>query len=329
MTQLQGQHHSLHHLLQLKVNKEILEVGASQLFSRIGRDLIALSLIYVMFRELNYAIWQIIFFYVLWCCSFWGIPWAGKLVEKIGLKHAMAINGLGEIIVFAALPFVLTENYWLSMFVAFFVMSIRGYLSGCFKVSYEVFLSHHLSKKSQGKELAWLQISIIFAGVASPLIGTMITAFFGFLATVALSIFFFTLSALVLFLTPDEKVSLQVKPKAIIKDTFLKTPKPIIQAELGHNIFGAVIWIIWPLFLVVSFSSLISTGALVAASSGIAMIVAYLTGRKVDRAPTAALSSIKRAVGFSTILNFLRAVWLSPYGITIIDALDNINRQKL
>jgi MFS family permease len=319
----------LHHMQTISFDKEMIEVGLFRLLYNVGIDLIVLSLIYFMYTDLQYAVWQIFGFYFVWQFSLSvTLPFVGSLIRKIGLKHSMALAAMGNLVLFLPMPYLMSENFWQSIFFLFplFLLRSVGYSSFC--IAYDIFLSHHLNKESKGSVLAWIQIAIALAGIISPLLGAAITHFWGFEFVTYGGALFFLLGIGVLFITPDEKVNIPYSSSKLIKDT-THTSKFLFLAEFGRCFFDGILWIVWPVFLILVIGDLIDLGWIISLSSALSMALAYFVGKTIDTGKKSSSTLLKSAAYRSTFLNFLRAVWIEPVVLSLIDSLNKLNNQTI
>ena len=131
------------------------------------------------------------------------------------------------------------------------------------------------------------------ATVLAPIIGGFVTAYAGFVWTTYVGLFFFLLSGGILLLTPDEKFKFPYSVKKFMSDTKTIIPKPLAYAEFGRVFFDSVIYLIWPIFLVVAVSDISKIGLLAGISSGVAMVIAYSIGKKMDKIKDKAAQTIR------------------------------------
>lgn len=319
-----------HHLFHLKFDKEMAEVGFYQLFFYLGRNLVVLSLAYHMYVNLGYAVWQICFYFMLGQL-FWFVcsPFVGGAIEKVGLKHSIATRPVALCVFWGMIPYVLTTDFWGSMTLMLPLFFLRAFGGGMSLLSYDIFLSHHLNRKNKGKSLALLQIAIMASSVAAPIIGGFITEYFGFVWTTYVGLGFFMASAAMLMLTPDEKFNFPYTAKKFLKDTRTIVPPSLAYAEFGRVSFDSVIYLIWPIFLIIAVGDMSKIGLLAGASSGLAMIVAYWMGKKMDSGVQKTEVALRRGAYRSMLLNFVRGVWWEPLTLGIIDSINKVNDQTI
>ena len=177
--------------------------------------------------------------------------------------------------------------------------------------------------------MAWIQIAIASAAVFGPIAGGFVTAFWGFqyVAYAGMTISF--IGGITLYLTPDEKLKLPYSPKQVLLDTKNKVPISLYLSEFGRVFFDLIFWLIWPIFLVISIGDIKSMGLLTGASSAIALITAFFIGNVIDKSKKPLGKMINHGAVRSTIINFIRVIWLDPFFLTTIDALSKINDQTI
>lgn len=306
------------------------EVGFYQLFFYLARNLVVLSLAYHMYANLNYELWQICAYFTVGQI-FWFIcsPVVGPIIKWTGVKHGIAIRAFGLALFWFLLPFVLTDNFYETILWVWPLFLIRGLGGATSLVAYDIFLAHHLNKKSRGQSLAYLQVAIMAATVVAPILGGYITDKFGFEYTTYIGLFFFLLAGFVLLLTPDEKFNFPYTPQKLVSDFKTQMPKPLIEAEFGRVFFDGVMYLAWPIFLVIVMTNMISIGLVAGLSSGVAMVVALWMGKRIDKGAAKPDKALRHGAYRSVVLNFVRGVWWEPFTIGIIDSLNKVNDQTM
>ncbi len=320
-----GFHHLIDH-----IDSEMLEVGLFQLFQNIGKNLIGLSVIFHMYTNLHYEIWEILTFFFFWQIPFMiTAPFVNKFIAKIGLKHSLSTRSIGSIAMYLSFIFILNENLVQSIIWIFPIFVIRAFFKNSSDIAYDIFLTHHLNKKTKGSSVAWMAMAITAATVIAPILGAFITSLFGLSAVSIVAIIFTIIGGIVLHFTPDEKFKTNYSTKKIIKDTVSKISINLFLAEWGRVFFDCMLWIIWPMFLILALKDLVSSGLLIGISSGISMIVAFFIGKKIDKKNTNNKKILKYGAWRSSFLNFFRAIWIEPITLSLIDALSKINDQTI
>jgi MFS family permease len=332
MSNLRSLNSGFHHLFNSHFDKEFLEIAISALFFYTAKNLISLALPFYLYVTLHYSLSEVFLFFVFWQISFTFImPFVGGFISKVGLKHSMSGRRLFDAVFYLSLPLLLTGDFWMDISKMIPLFIIRSFFSSASEISYDIFLTHHVTRESKGKMFAWLQIGIMGGAVLAPIIGGLITKYFGFTWASILAFVLFLISGGVLFLTSDEKFEISYTPKKLLLDTLKKTPKNLFFAEFGRVFFDAVMWLIWPIFLVITLKDVVSMGVLVGVSSGIAMIVAFFVGKKIDANAGKGLSQkiLHSGAMRSLIFNFARGIVFYPTAIGIFDACNKVNDQTM
>lgn len=331
MSDKKGLNSGFHHLFDSKFDKEMTEVGLFLLFVNLGKSLIAISFIYHLYENLHFEVWQIFLFYFFTQLPFvLSGPFVGKIVGKIGLKHSISLRSFGSMLFYLSLPILLSTDFWQSILFLFPIFIFRAIGRNTSNIAYDIFMTHHLNKGKSGKSVAWMQIAIMMASVIAPILGAVITANWGFDWVTYFGVVLMIFSAVVLYLTPDEKFKVPYTSNRLISDTLNKTPRTLFYSEWGRCFFDGVLWVVWPVFLILIFAGqLVHMGILVGCSSGVAMILAFFIGKKLDKKNTNTGNVLKWGAYRSTFLNFFRAIWLEPITISIVDALSKVNDQTI
>ncbi len=332
MSNLRSLNSGFHHLFNCHIDKEFLEVAISSLLFYMAKNLISLALPFYLYTTLQYSLSEVFLFFVFWQISFvFVMPFVGIIISKIGLKHSMATRRLWDAVFYLVLPFLLTGDFWGDIYKMMPFFFLRACFSSASEISYDIFLTHHVTRESKGKMLAWVQIGIMGGAILSPILGGVITKYWGFTWASVLAFLLFLVSGGILFLTADEKFKVPYTPKKLILDTLKKTPKNLFFAEFGRVFFDSVMWLVWPMFLVITLKDVVSMGILVGASSGMAMIVAFTVGKKIDANQGKGISKkiLHNGAIRSLIFNFARGVVFYPPAIGVFDACNKVNDQTM
>ena len=316
--------HDLHHI-HLRMDKEILEVSLFQFFASLGRNIIMLALPFYLYYGIGYQLWQICMFFLVWQgTSSLILPFVGSALTKIGLKHSMALRSIGVSIFWIAMGILLTGNFWMDILVMLPFFFLRSFVKGVSVIAYDIFLAYHMNKATKGKTLAGIQIAIMAAVVMAPLAGGFIMKELGFQWLTYVATLFYLISGVVLLLTPDKKFHVSYTPTKLLRDAFKKTDKSLILAEFGRVFFDAIIWIVWPLFLLLVLTNVVKIGTVIAISSALSMIVTFIIGKRIDKLGVSS-RSIRFGAYRSTVLNVLRGIVWDPVVLAVLDALHKIN----
>jgi len=320
-----------HHLFHLHFNmdKEITEVSLFQFFANLGRNVIMLALPFFLYREVGYEIWQICAFFFFWQLGFTlTIPFVGAFISRFGLKHSMLLRSFGTATFWVGLSFLLKGNFWHDMTVLIPLFLLNGFCKSASEIGYDIFLTYYMNRGSNGKTIAWIQMAIMAAVVVAPLAGGMIMKSLGFNWVVYTAALFYIISGVILLLTPDKKFNVSYTPTGLLHDAFKKTDKTLFVAEFGRVFFDAVLWVVWPIFLLLILTNVTAIGMIVAASSALSMVATFIIGKRIDKFGVS-VRSFRFGTYRSTLLNFLRGMIWDPVVLAVIDSLHKINMGTL
>ncbi len=284
-----------------------------------------LALPFYLYYGVGYQLWQICVFFLFWQgTSSLILPFVGGALTRFGLKHSMAFRSIGVSIFWIAMGIILTGNFWTDILVMIPFFFLRSFAKGVSVIAYDIFLTHHMNRESKGKTLAGIQIAIMSAVVMAPLAGGFIMKELGFQWLTYIATLFYAASGMVLLLTPDKKFKVSYTPSKLLRDALKKTDRSLILAEFGRVFFDAIIWIVWPIFLLLILTNVVKIGTVIAISSALSMVVTFIIGKRIDK-----MGINPRAIRFgsyrSTLLNVLRGIVWDPVVLAVIDALHKIN----
>jgi len=204
-----------HHIPLLLRNREMNELYASISLSTFAQSLISIF-VPIYLYNLGYSIPYILFFFFLISFSTVVVAYPiAKIVSKKGTKHAILFSTPFMIMYYLALLFL--ADYSFLFYLAPILVSLRGSL---FNYGVHLDFVEHSESKKVGREVSLYFTLHLLAAALGPLIGGLLTAFFGFsvLFTVGTVILFF--SVIPLFLTPDIFEEIPFTFKSLMKETF-------------------------------------------------------------------------------------------------------------
>lgn len=307
-------------------NIEIVEYYVFKTFFHIIYSLLNLFLPIYFLHDLGYSLWIVIlYFFITQLFFVITVPFVGKIVEKLGLKHSMLAHLPFLIVFFYGITLLsgdISKDIWLLIVIIF----LRSASKSIYGLANTIFMSKYLAKKSLGKMLAWLKIAMTLATIITPVLGGIVSYYLGFNALFIIAIILVILSSIPLLLTPDKHFKIKYTPKNII-ETIPKIDKNYLLAELGSVARGVVMWTMWPIFLYFILKDTISIGVLLSISALITMVTSYYVGKLVDLGNRKKL--LTRGVFISSLLFFLRPIFINPFLIGSLDAIDRITSPLL
>ncbi len=330
MTRYKSPNSNFHHLFHLHMDAELLELGLFQLFRNLGKSMLSLALPFYLYTSLNYEIWQICTFYLVWQTLFAVVhPFVGWFIQHLGLKHSMAIMTITSSIFWLSIPIIMTGNFNQDLIHMVPFLAARAFGMVLFEISYDIFLTHHLNRERSGKIIAYLQIAILMAALLAPIVGAFLTTQYGISIASYAAVGFFLCGGIVLMFTPDEKIKVPYTPKKLAVDTIKNTPKALYTSQAAWVFQDAVLWIIWPLFLVLVVKNLLSMSILIGVSSLLSMIIAYSIGKKIDQKQKSTKSLLKKGALRGSLINLCRAASFFPLAVLSIDFFYKVNWQSI
>jgi len=311
--------HLLHHQ---PWNMEVLEYYLYKIFSRIADSLADIFLPVFLFTQLNFSIVQISLFFIIMQVFFMiFVPFAPKVVAYLGVKHTMALYLPFRILFFYGLTFLtpgFAENFWFIVL----LLGIRSIPKAFRNTAETYFISKNILRKGHyGSSLSKIRIVMIFASLIAPLVGGTVVYFFGFNALFYSAMVFLAISTIPLFLTPDRSFNINFTIKNVWQFTE-KLPKNLMLAECGRVFPDCVLWVLWPIFLIIIVKTTLNLGLLITASAIVAMLFSYYMGKVIDTDKSRSVLNI--FVRLSTGTFFLRSLFANPLLIAIADIVNKI-----
>ncbi|MBL4693984.1 MFS transporter [Candidatus Gracilibacteria bacterium] len=303
-------------------NINIIEYYAHVSLLQIGKSMTSLFIPIYLLSNLNYQIWQVMFFYFLTQIAFVpAVLFASKIIKKTGLKKAMALNLPFTAIYFWAINQMNGDFKKDILFIITFIL-LQSSTRAIANVANDIFMAKHVLKKAPGKMLAWLKIILTVGTLIAPLVGGVVTFFFGFEALFYSAIIIVLLSAIPLLITCKSHFEINYKPQSLIKFLKEKARPNYLIAEFGNVFTDTIMWILWPIFLFITLDNTAEIGTLVTISAIASIIVSYLISKRIKKHE--AKKMIRWGVRSSSVLFFARPFFLHPLAIGTVDALYKI-----
>src|SRR3989338_6182459 len=218
----------------------------SELYFSVILKSLALSLVGIfipvyMYKELDFGIDKIIYFFLLWAILFAILtPFVAKLASRFGLKHMIVASVPFDIIFLGFL--VLLKNHDISYVYTAIAYALSGSL---FWTGFNIEFAKVSDKSNRGRELGSLYSLLILSGIVGPFVGGLILTYLGF--TVLFYVFstLLIVSAIPLLMTPDDHEKTRFSFKDIFHKTYFKDT--LIFVGLGARIMTVTLF--WPLFI--------------------------------------------------------------------------------
>ena len=204
-------------------DKELIEFYIYRVLRQIAFTLLSVFLPIFLYVDVGYSLFEILIFFLINSIIFLVfVPFSGWFIEKLGVKHALALH-LPGLAIFTFLLRYLSGNFVADVWLIVVMLLIRSVLKSPMIAALNIFTSRHVVNKkgSEGSRLATIKIILTIAVLVSPIIGGVLIHLVGFdnffFVVIALAL----LSAIPLFLTKDEKFHLNIKPQKIYSFTYI------------------------------------------------------------------------------------------------------------
>ncbi len=251
----------------------------SELYFAVILKSLALSLVGVfipiyMYKELNFSIDKIIYFFLIWSVLFAVLtPFVAKLSSRFGLKHMIVASVPFDILFLGLL--VLLKNHEINYIYPAIIYALSGTL---FWTGFNIEFAKISDKSNRGRELGTLYSLLILSGIVGPFVGGLILTYLGFTVLFYVFSVFLVVSAVPLLMTPDDHEETNFSFKDIFHKTYFKDT--LIFVGLGARIMTVTLF--WPLFIYTILKGYIGIGILVTGSSLLIALFSFYVGKLTD-----------------------------------------------
>lgn len=261
--------HNIHRIF--KIKSELEEVYLNLVIQAFSIALIGIFIpIYLL--ELGFTLNMVIIFMILFLLSIAAFsPFAARISSRFGLKHTILFSVPMLICVFALFVIIPILNPILLLIVAVFY----GIRQSMYWVPLHSEFVRNTDKVHESEEVGNMIGLPKVAAILAPIIGAVVLQHFGFPILFILAIFLLILSVGPLFATGDYKKYFRFDLKSIE----FGLNKNLYLAHSVEGVFYISEFLMWPIFIYLTFGSLVSVGIAVTMSGlGIA-IFTFLIGR--------------------------------------------------
>ena len=251
----------------------------SELYFSVILKSLALSLVGIfipvyMYKELDFGIDKIIYFFLLWAILFAILtPFVAKLDSRFGLKHVIVASVPFDIIFLGFL--VLLKNHDISYVYPAIAYALSGSL---FWTGFNIEFAKVSDKINRGRELGSLYSLLILSGIVGPFVGGLILTYLGFTFLFYVFSILLVVSVVPLLMTPDDHEETRFYFKHIFQKKYLKDT--LIFTGLGARIMAVTLF--WPLFIYSVLKGYIGIGILVTGSSLLIALFSLYVGKLAD-----------------------------------------------
>ena len=271
------EHHFLHGF-----NRELTELYAASVIRGFALTLIAIFepiYLYIIFDHSFFK--TFLFLGVSYLLTALWVPFGGKTLARIGVKHTMLIS----------LPFVFVYylGLWQYEALGFFIILLPAFFAAytvLYWVAFHFDFARFSDHKQRGRHMSYSYIIISAVASVAPFVGGFVIHRSGFpmLFAIVLSLLF--ASMIPLFLSKEIH--------GVYHDSYFKTFGSILKREnrpkmLGFASAGAEVVIqskVWPLFLFTIAIGFETLGGIMTASLVVGMLFFFYVGRLSDRIGT-------------------------------------------
>lgn len=266
---------SLPHYFTKNVRKEMGELYASSAISNFALSVITIFEPIFLYSVLHYSIPKVLLFMAaVYAVYILVIPFGGKFASIYGYRHCIALS----------VPFQIF--YWLALLssighpnAAFFAAIIFGLQKSFYWPGFHSVIARYAQTEQVGREFGAAYAINNLAQIGGPLLGGILSQYFGIPAAFLLAAVIYCASAVPLLLAAEIFV-----PKFYsFKDT-LKLYKDFPKKFAGYLGFGEELLVltVWPIFIYIIVKDYKDTGLLTAASSLVAGLLALFLGKISD-----------------------------------------------
>lgn len=269
---------------------------------------------------LGYPLWQIMLYYAgIYGIYFFLMPLGGKFIKCKGFEHGIMLASLFQVANLMAL--ILIPVHGLFLIAAIVALALQKTF---FWPGYHADFAYFGQSGERGREVGTIVAIESIMSIAGPLVGGIITTLFGFAALFGFICVVIMLSNVPFFLS---------------KETF--TPTTLSYAESyrylvskgqqryfwGYVGFGEelIVVTVWPIFLFMTFGTTLSTGAAVALSTLITVIIVLYVGRFTDRNDRKFVERIGAA--FIALSWWMRLLARGAGSVIMLDLFSRISKQ--
>jgi MFS family permease len=229
------------------------------------------------------------------------VVFGGKIMTRIGLKHAMLFSHFFFWGYYLAL-FFLPQTFWLIPL----AILLRGGGMTLYWPSFYTDFCRFSEKNHQSREVGKLNVAVFAPAIISPFLGGWILTVFDYpvLFTVVLVILF--TSAIPLFLSRDIHEVYSDSYRQAWKRIFKRSNRKISLAMIANSLESGINFYLWPLFMAVLAISYSGMGGIITFALAISALFALYMGR--------ISTQIINRIEFLNIGSFLTATaWIIKY----------------
>lgn len=270
-------HDYSHHIIP-HFNKELKELYASIAIRGFARALIRVFEPIYLYLFFDSSLSKtFLFFSLIHLLFFVFAPFGGKILARVGLKHAMLFS----------MPFLFFYYFglWhiesLGMFWPLIIISIVLFRVFYWPAYHTDFVKFS-DKGYRGREVGFRTIILSITTSIAPLLGGLIIIKYGFSVLFIVTIFLLFASMAPLFLTKDVHEKYKLKYGEVFAQLFKKRNRKEVISFLFSGAETGISLYVWPLFLFLLAINFDILGIITSATLFFGIFVAYYVGKATD-----------------------------------------------
>ncbi len=302
-------------------NNELNNFYISIFIRKLGLSLISIFVPIYLYK-IGFSITKILFFYLILSISFISLSYlGGKIISKIGKKHAILLSAPITILVYIGLIFIKDFN------ILFYIIPIISAISNIFyNISYHLIFTRHSHDKTRSSEIALIGILAIIAGIISPYIGGII-AEIDFSTLFIISSLLIAISSIPLFFTKDTYEKVEFSTKKLFRKIFQKENKGNFISFSSYGIERIIDAVIWPIFIIIIIKDIEKTGLIISLSTILSILIYYFFGKISDKLNK--LRLIKMGSYLYSLSWIIRLFSKNFYSVLATDSFKNVSQKIL
>lgn len=292
-------------------NKEINSLYISVFIMNVAESLMSIFVPLYLY-SLGYSVITILFFFFLHhlFSTILHFPLA-KVVAYFGPKPSIALSIPFLVAYYLGLR-ILPDFSWLFYLLPLF-LTLRNIF---YNLGYDLNYFQHRDRNHTGRQISFLGILSIAAGIFSPFLAGFIISTFTYAALFGTGAILLTLSVLPLFVVSRGNKKLSLKLSDIFSLFKTEGMKKTVISFSGYALESSIGRIIWPLFLLLVLENTKRVGILVSLSSLVTAIVLAVMGKLTDKHSPKKLLKVTTGIYFlgwmgSGFVSSPLTVWLA------------------